>query len=290
MQAVSVCVHALNSDGSPLMLSRILSNQLKCFVNHVSPSCSYYDVVRQHSVSKSYVHAAHAASAGSLVHTVWRTAVLSSNGPEQTGLLIMARGAGCSTGSSAGATAQQDGGTATPLGSTGVIGPAQIGMSCAGACQQLRQLCCHFSAAWLIACESKYDTSGTCCAVVARVCVQALAAVEYPPGEAWGEDLLLALRPQLPSMEPHELIALMAALATLEVRGHSAMGVGCVWWGGVGGREHGVAAVLSLAPPHELLLLMAALAALEGDMCTDKRTGKYQGARIWLLFMSCHAQ
>jgi hypothetical protein len=130
-----------------------------------------------------------------------------------------------------------------------VIGPAQIGMSCARACQQLRQVCCHFSAAWLIACESKYDTSGTCCAVVARVCVQALAAVEYPPGEAWGEDLLLALRPQLPSMEPHELIALMAALATLEVRGHSAMGVGCVWWGGVGGREHGVAAVLSLAPP-----------------------------------------
>lgn len=53
---------------------------------------------------------------------------------------------------------------------------------------------------------------------------QALAAVGHPPGEAWGEALLLALRPQLPSLSPQDLICLMDALAQLQVGGAGVLG------------------------------------------------------------------
>jgi hypothetical protein len=48
--------------------------------------------------------------------------------------------------------------------------------------------------------------------------LQGLAALGFTPDEALGEDLLLALRPQLPSLTPQELTDLLAALATLQVR------------------------------------------------------------------------
>jgi hypothetical protein len=70
--------------------------------------------------------------------------------------------------------------------------------------------------------------------------LQALAAVGHVADESWGEDLLLALRPQLPSLSPADLVAVMAALASLQVGSSTRGGGQHVLW--VGGGE-GAAAV-----------------------------------------------
>lgn len=71
-------------------------------------------------------------------------------------------------------------------------------------------------------CSASLRTASLCLFCYPPAHTQALAAVGHPPGEAWGEALLLALRPQLPSLSPPDLICLMDALAQLQV----GMGVG----------------------------------------------------------------